>query len=940
MPGRESLCLLMSVLAVAGCYDLPDIEPDVCGNKVIDGKEDCDGFSEYGEGTTCGAADLEDESKQCVYLCGNDSVCPAGWGCGLDSVCSRPEGTFVDSPASPWHMPVDEFSIGDVDGDGNADLIGNDPAQIIVRFGSANAEFPDELATSIRRPTGAVTYTHFDNDQRLDAIVPIDLGLFVLRGGSARTLDSIAYSPFSSQGEMVEFHNIEHPGFAVPTVLVVDIVNNVMQFLNQDPDEAGDSVSIEPPGFEAAQIILPPPVADVNGAPARPEFALTYYNDQAIHIYTTTGLPGTPETLPTLAPELFQTLTLPGTWRVYQGALFAQVDGAHGPDLVISAIAYPDAGDAVLGILVAYNNGASTSSFDPPTRVPELENFGIPELGMNLPLASKDFDNDGLGDFVTMFGLYLARGDGGVGNPAQSYAIAATSLPDLWSDAAVGDFNGDNRPDVAVSRFDAQNSRVLSGIDLFLSAGDGLFNPFHVQTEGGGPRFYPRSMTVGDFDGDLLADVAFFQESTVSEVFEGRLMVAFGAADGRFADAALMGRFPGVAQMTPSTAAISPASLDGIDDLFVTSIDEDIVSTAGSSIAVMFGDSSRRMVAPLILDTSLVEGGPPQSPQQPRRALIGDFNEDEIRDFLVLADDALFGGGDEGFRRFVWYIPGVTGDGSVDPTGAKFTDMIDSEEVGDFNFGCSTWEVVDLEEGAAQLSTPDELIGLDDSAACAFRDDTEFNPDPEIMVVKVEPSSAQPMKMSKVLFTGNLAFPSQLAAADFDDDGDLDPVVLFHGSYVYGQDGGDPGGGLSVAGAGVGIIWNDGSRVGGDDGEVGEGEYAAIPLPEGLQPLKVAALAINEDPHKDLLVLTDQGVFMALRDPDSERQFQTPILIEGLYEGRLLGAGDVNGDGLTDFAVVHGQNVTVKLAVKAPRKGEDPRYGADGTVKQASGVEE
>jgi hypothetical protein len=918
MPGR--VALLMCALA-AGCYDLPDVERDVCGNKVIDGEEDCDGFSEYGGDTVCGAPELEEEAKQCVYLCdGDSSACPPGWGCSLDGVCNRPEGTFVDAPASPWFMPVDEFAIGDVDGDRAADLIGNDPAQIIVRFGSANAEFPDELSTAIRRPTGAVTYTHFDGDPRLDVVVPIDLGLFVLRGGSGRTLDSVAYSPFSSGGQQVEFHRVDHPSFPGPDILVVDVYENAMSFLDQT-DDVLTGIAIEPSDPQAYGLILPPPVADVNGTPFRPEFALTYNNDDRVHIYTTTGVPGGPDTESTLAPELFQTIDLPGNWRVWQGVMFAQVDGVLGPDLIISAQFAPDVGEPGLGILVAYNNGGDTDSFEPPVRVQELEIFGIPELGMNMPLASADFDGDGLGDFAAMFGVFLANGGNGAGNPPDGYSIQATSLPDLWSDAVIGDFNGDGRSDVAVARFDAQNARVLSGVDLFLATDGALFNPFHVQTDGGGPRFQPRSMTTGDFDGDLLADVAFFQDSALGENLEGRLMVAFGAADGRYDDAALMGRFAGAAQMTPSSAALSPNSLDGIDDLFVTSIDANVAPASGSSISVMFGDSSRRMVAPLILDTSLVEGGPPSNPQQPRRALIGDFNQDQVNDFLVLAENSLFSG-DNGIHRFVWYVPGVGGDGSVDPTGAVYTDMFGDSAVGDFNFGCSTWEVVDLEEGGDILETPDELIGLDDSAACAFRDDTTFDPDPEMMVVKIDPGSAEPMRMSKVAFGGELTYPAQLSAADFDDDGDLDPVVLFHGAFVADDAGGE--GGYGLAGAGVGILWNDGARVGGDDGLIGDGEYAAIPLPEGVQPLKVAALGINEDPHKDLLVLTDVGVYMALREPSDQRTFQPPILIDELYEGRLLGAGDVNGDGLTDFAIVHGENVSVKLAVRAPRKGAQP----------------
>jgi hypothetical protein len=602
----------------------------------------------------------------------------------------------------------------------------------------------------------------------------------------------------------------------------------------------------------------------------------------------------------------------------------------------VSGLYQPPDGPAGLGILVAYNNG---SSLNAPVREVRLENaFNLVALGSNLPLAAADFDGNGLTDYATHLGVYLARGPAGAGNPPTQLDLVATSLPDLWSDAAVGDFNGDDMPDVAVARFDPQNARVLSGVDLFLDSPTGFFNPFHLQTEGGGPRLYARSMTVGDYDGDLIDDVAFFQEQQVAESPETPLLVAFGAADGRFADAALMGRFRGSAQMTASTAALSPASLDGITDLFVTSFDETGDTSQGSSISVMFGDSSRRMVAPLVLDPSLVESGAPTAPQQPRRALVGDFNEDHHQDLLVLADDALLGRND--VHRYVWYVPGTTGDGSVDPSAAVYTDLNTVSAVGDFNFGCSTWEVIDLEEGGGTTRTPAELIGLDDSSACAFQE--EVNAASEIMVVKVDPDSDDPMRMNMVSFAGDLTYPDQLSAADFDNDGDLDPVVMFHGSYFVvddpAGDGTDPG--YGVTGAGVGILWNDGAKMGGDDGVIDEGEYAAVPLPDGVQPIKVAALAINEDAHKDLIILTDQGVYMALRDLEDPRSFEPPVKIEELYDGRLLGAGDVNGDGLTDFAVVAGQNVSVLLAVKAPRKGADPRFGQNGTTAPESGVGE
>ena len=69
-------------LAIVGCAELDPIEPDVCGNGVIEKDEDCENAEEI-DGT-CGT--------ECFFICGEqpsgDTVeCPSGWSCGVDGFC-------------------------------------------------------------------------------------------------------------------------------------------------------------------------------------------------------------------------------------------------------------------------------------------------------------------------------------------------------------------------------------------------------------------------------------------------------------------------------------------------------------------------------------------------------------------------------------------------------------------------------------------------------------------------------------------------------------------------------------------------------------------------------------------------------------------------------------------------------------------------------------
>ncbi|HTM21940.1 MAG TPA: VCBS repeat-containing protein, partial [Kofleriaceae bacterium] len=167
-----------ALLLCAGCADLPDVESGTCGNLVVDFDEDCDGFTSMGEGTACGAPDGD---NACFFVCDAESgsICPDGWGCGGDGRCRRPSGFFVEATGSPYRFAVQDFDIADVDGDGNADLVGNDVNALTVRFGADDGTFATNLDVTIPQAQGPVTVGQFDDDALADVVVPMRGGLFV-----------------------------------------------------------------------------------------------------------------------------------------------------------------------------------------------------------------------------------------------------------------------------------------------------------------------------------------------------------------------------------------------------------------------------------------------------------------------------------------------------------------------------------------------------------------------------------------------------------------------------------------------------------------------------------------------------------------------------------------------------------------------------------------
>lgn len=179
-----------------------------------------------------------------------------------------------------------------------------------------------------------------------------------------------------------------------------------------------------------------------------------------------------------------------------KGAAVADFDASGRPDIAVA----DSGGDRVA---VWFNSGNAGSPFPSAGIVNTLT---LPPGSMPQGLAVGDFNGDGKPDLVVpnpgnnskSVTVFLNLGAGafapGVTSPGGSDSFQA----------AVADFDRDGRQDVAVLDFLAGNVAVLRG------KGDGTFEAqqlFTVGKDGANATILPRSIATGDVNGDSLPDV-------------------------------------------------------------------------------------------------------------------------------------------------------------------------------------------------------------------------------------------------------------------------------------------------------------------------------------------------------------------------------------------------------------------------------------------------
>ena len=189
---------------------------------------------------------------------------------------------------------------------------------------------------------------------------------------------------------------------------------------------------------------------------------------------------------------------------------------------------------------------------------------------------------------------------------------------------AIGDFNGDGKPDLAVA------NRNTNSVTVLLGNGDGTFRTGATYTA----AFGPVSIAVGDFNGDGIPDLVIACADTRN------MTVLLGNGDGTFR---LGGNY---VSSSSASIAVGDFNGDGKADL--------VIPNAIDSVSVLLGNGDGTFQTAV----NYAAGDGPYS------VAVGDFNGDGKADLAVTNRygnnlSVLLGNGDGTFRAAVNYATGI-----------------------------------------------------------------------------------------------------------------------------------------------------------------------------------------------------------------------------------------------------------------------------------------
>jgi len=240
--------------------------------------------------------------------------------------------------------------------------------------------------------------------------------------------------------------------------------------------------------------------------------------------------------------------------------------------------------------------GNGTGGFSAPSY------FAVADGPKSIVIA--DFNADGKPDLATSnynfnvgqaVSVLLNNGAGGF-SPATNFAARDGGAPE---DLAVGDFNSDGKPDLAVV------NNFTDNVSLLIGNGAGGFSP----ATNFGVANSPLSVAVGDFNSDGKNDIVTV--SGCCPFFNGSILIGNGA--GGFSPATNFR-----AGNSPNSVEVGDFNVDGKPDLAVAAADS--FDSDPDNVSVLIGDGAGGFSAPT--EYGIGGGDGPQS------LAVGDFNAD------------------------------------------------------------------------------------------------------------------------------------------------------------------------------------------------------------------------------------------------------------------------------------------------------------------------
>lgn len=608
------IALLLAVSAFS-CAELPQLGPDICGNGVIEPQldEQCDLSEDEALGPDVRCGDPTDVLRACHYVCSRSEsgpTCPTGWGCSDDGVCRYASGEVVEIDESPIDLePHSRLQLGDIDGDDRLDLIASGEAGVSVYYGKRTDPFVSRYHFPLPSLSREVALGDVDRDGNEDLVAMTGVGPILLTGQRGRSLEPVIVPRIDLRrvDANIEWLRViplrldpDSPCAKAedePNLLAIGTGNRLVISYPEKLPIANETIT-------TAELPSRFTVADLSGEHrgyADEELIVALPGRSQAHVFEqacinrpadyvrelrdlTLALPYPVVRLPHLLfPELAQ-----------DSSMVADLDGDGDLDLLFAVT------DGVVNHTVRVENMGSemgTPKIFEQMRVFEEPNpqlggeagdpFGGIDSTQVWPLAAGDLDNDRDADFVATTGFYTfySEDEDTIDDNETIYQQNAYH----FAEAVIADVDRDGINDViAVQSGDGALLAFLSTQGF----GSALFAPpTFIPTNG-----VPTMLRAADFDGDANVDIAFIERGAH---FGASLTVMYG---GTF-DLIAFATAGEVQDIEPGTVGVE----DFRSDLLL--VDKNDAREQPWSIGYLFGTQQRAMLSPLpVGDLSLGEG--------------------------------------------------------------------------------------------------------------------------------------------------------------------------------------------------------------------------------------------------------------------------------------------------------------------------------------------
>ena len=505
--GRLSTLGLLVLLAGA-CTEFPSIPDTGCGNGVIEPEtEDCDTFDP--PGSICRPKGSDNE---CHVDCSLDDdglqrKCPSGWGCDAESVCRAPSGQFSESSLASdvgaWTLDA-----GDFDGDGRQDVMSSEPLDATgatrLRFNYFDAQGALSETRLFPKTLLSPTINQISQGDARSDIAFTTGALGVMYGRRDRNWVPEVFSSYRRPNASVRSVGVYERSVQWSPAFTTFITAGAESgFYLGNPDTGMLENRLAVPGTIdrlAGDLVSGNVFEDSKHSPClEPVFAMR----GATH-FSIVDVCDTDESGSVIWRASFRLteIALEPRAAIDVAPQVLDMNGDGHLDVLLGAAGRP---------YVALGDGTALS-----VATPYVDHEGDPAFPPGTPLAAADLTGDGVLDFVYPDRLLVSQLAYVGATPV--YQNIGNRLTTPWTVAKIADFNGNGKLDVVAASSGSLN------LDFFNGTGTHNFSASTVSTSAP-----VQLMSAGDFDGDLITDLALFEVPLPGQSVS-KMKVAFGNA--------------------------------------------------------------------------------------------------------------------------------------------------------------------------------------------------------------------------------------------------------------------------------------------------------------------------------------------------------------------------------------------------------------------------